>query len=177
MALILKKFKGDNCIRVYACFCCSLLCNKWRIYGILDLISSQRTALRLYRSGTAGENLLITIFDVNLQGLEEEEHPLVMETSTWVLKNSPDQALRLFESMDPPLPPTLVLSHLQEHAPQLQIIYLEQVMSQYPGSLTLDLQNELVRSHLSSLEPLRCLKGERSLSCCAVVRLDSGPFP
>ncbi len=82
------------------------------------------------------------------QSLEGVEHSLVMDCSTWILKNNPEDALKLFITLDPPLPPALVLSHLKENEPHLQMCYLEQVMQHHPELNSLDLQNELVLTHL-----------------------------
>ncbi|KAH8942321.1 hypothetical protein BDL97_14G092800 [Sphagnum fallax] len=86
-----------------------------------------------------------------LQSLEGVEHSLVMDCSTWILKNNPEDALKLFITLDPPLPPALVLSHLKENEPHLQMSYLEQVMQHHPELNSLDLQNELVQLYLSKV--------------------------
>lgn len=67
-----------------------------------------------------------------------------MDCSQWLLKNNPEEALSLFVTLDPPLPPNLVLSHLKNHGPELQVAYLEQVMEKQPEAKTLELENELV---------------------------------
>lgn len=67
-----------------------------------------------------------------------------MDCSQWLLKNNPEEALSLFVTLDPPLPPNLVLSHLKNYGPELQVAYLEQVMEKQPEAKTLELENELV---------------------------------
>jgi hypothetical protein len=86
-----------------------------------------------------------------LQSLDSLDHALIIECSQWLLKNHPDEALKLFVTLDPPLPPTLVVSHLKSNAPTLQIPYLEQVMELRPETRSLELENELVQLYLSKV--------------------------
>lgn len=78
------------------------------------------------------------------QALDSVDHALIIDCSQWLLKNHPEEALNLFVTLDPPLPPSLVLSQLKSSAPTLQVSYLEQVMERRPETRSLDLENELV---------------------------------
>jgi hypothetical protein len=78
------------------------------------------------------------------QSLDSADHALIIDCSQWLLKNHPQEALNLFVTIDPPLPPSLVLSHLKNNAPDLRIPYLEQVMERRPETKSLELENELV---------------------------------
>lgn len=91
-----------------------------------------------------------------LQSVKERDPSLVLEASTWMLKNEPEHALRLFIQMKPPLPTKLVLSHLKAHAPHLQTTYLENVLSDESGGDSAYLQNELVLSYFQCSTFLGC---------------------
>lgn len=82
------------------------------------------------------------------QALDSVDHDLVIDCSQWLLKSHPEDALNLFVTYDPPLPPSLVLSNLKSNAPNLQIPYLEQIMERRPETRSLELENELVWSDI-----------------------------
>lgn len=86
-----------------------------------------------------------------LQSLDSADHALIIDCSQWLLKNHPQEALNLFVTIDPPLPPSLVLSHLKNNAPDLRIPYLERVMERRPETKSLELENELVQLYLTKV--------------------------
>ncbi|XP_024386372.1 vacuolar sorting protein 39 [Physcomitrium patens] len=86
-----------------------------------------------------------------LQALDSVDHDLVIDCSQWLLKSHPEDALNLFVTYDPPLPPSLVLSNLKSNAPNLQIPYLEQIMERRPETRSLELENELVQLYLTKV--------------------------
>ncbi|EFJ23179.1 hypothetical protein SELMODRAFT_442906 [Selaginella moellendorffii] len=86
-----------------------------------------------------------------LQPLGGQDQTLIMELSTLILKLSPDQAMKLFTSTNPPLPPKYVLLKLKAHAPDLQIVYLEEMVKHNPDSLSAEFQNELILLYLSNV--------------------------
>ncbi|KAJ7282158.1 hypothetical protein O6H91_Y358400 [Diphasiastrum complanatum] len=86
-----------------------------------------------------------------LKPLGGQDSELILEHSNWLLKNFPEQAVILLGSMDPPISPNLVSSHLKEHAPSLQSMYLEQMLKHDAKSLSSELQNELVQLYLSQV--------------------------
>ncbi|KAG0561985.1 hypothetical protein KC19_9G108400 [Ceratodon purpureus] len=86
-----------------------------------------------------------------LQSLDSVDHALIIDCSQWLLKNHPQEALNLFVTIDPPLPPSLVLSHLKSNATELQVPYLEQVMERRPETRSMELENELVQLYLTKV--------------------------
>jgi hypothetical protein len=53
-----------------------------------------------------------------------EMQTLVLEFSVWVLQSDPAAGLRLFSSLTPPLPLSVVLPHVKQHAPEVAMGYV-----------------------------------------------------
>ncbi|GLJ18916.1 hypothetical protein SUGI_0338060 [Cryptomeria japonica] len=86
---------------------------------------------------------------------------LVLDCSTWILEACPQQTIELFSSTDPPLPPNLVSSYLKQHAPHMQVTYLEHMLALHGNALSSSLQNELVQIYLVKvLDEYAELKGQ-----------------
>ncbi|KAG9444669.1 hypothetical protein H6P81_016009 [Aristolochia fimbriata] len=74
---------------------------------------------------------------------------LVLEFSLHALESCPAETIGLFLSGN--IPPDLVNSYLKQHAPKLQATYLELMLATNEGSISSNLQNELVQIYLSEV--------------------------
>eukprot|EP00250_Pteridium_aquilinum_P027633 c3535_g1_i1 orf=204-3350(-) len=86
-----------------------------------------------------------------LKKLGGQDPSLILDSSIWLLKTCPDQAMGAYMSMDPPLPADVVNMYLKEKFPELQAMYLEHLMEYDKVNFTAGLQNELVNNYLEKL--------------------------
>ncbi|XP_072972128.1 vacuolar sorting protein 39 [Typha angustifolia] len=85
---------------------------------------------------------------------------LVLESSLHVLESCPTETIELFLSEN--VPADLVNSYLKQHAPYMQSMYLELMLSMSENGINPNLQNELVQIYLSEvLEWYKDLKEEQ----------------
>ncbi|XP_062214782.1 vacuolar sorting protein 39-like [Phragmites australis] len=94
-----------------------------------------------------------------LRPLCRSDPMLVLESSLYVLERNPSDTIELFLSEK--VPADLVNSYLKQHAPNLQSIYLELMLSMSESGINPNLQNELVQLYLSEvLDWYKILKEE-----------------
>ncbi|KAI5082169.1 hypothetical protein GOP47_0001912 [Adiantum capillus-veneris] len=98
-----------------------------------------------------------------LKKLGGQDPFLILESSVWLLKTCPEQAMGAYTSMDPPLPADTVNKYLKEKFPELRVLYLEHLMKHDNEKFKADLQNELVTIYLAEvLEECSKLQEESS---------------
>lgn len=86
-----------------------------------------------------------------LKKLGGQDPSLILDSSIWLLKTCPEQAMGVFTSMDPPLPADTVNKYLKVKYPELQVLYLEHLMEHDMLSFTAGLQDELVNIYLEKV--------------------------
>ncbi|KAK6922718.1 Vacuolar sorting protein 39/Transforming growth factor beta receptor-associated domain 1 [Dillenia turbinata] len=84
-----------------------------------------------------------------LQPLCGTDPMLVLEFSMLVLESCPDQTIELFLSGN--IQADLVNSYLKQHAPSMQAMYLEHMLSMNENGISGNLQNEMVQIYLSEV--------------------------
>lgn len=86
-----------------------------------------------------------------LKKLGGQDPFLILESSVWLLKTCPEQAMGAYTSMNPPLPADTVNKYLKEKFPELQGLYLEHLMKHDKDNFTADLQDELMNLYLGKV--------------------------
>eukprot|EP00249_Psilotum_nudum_P022700 c28613_g1_i1 orf=68-3187(+) len=110
-------------------------------------VESDSTSVSIEESQQHGPDAIIEY----LKKLGGNDPLLILKSSAWLLKSYPVKAMNLFTSINPPLPADLVNGYIKEHAPELQAMYLENVMINDPKNLSSKLQNELVIAYLEKV--------------------------
>ena len=88
-----------------------------------------------------------------LCGLGKQNMDLILEFSRWVLQVSPDASLKIFtepRSEETSLPPSVVLAHIKQLAPQNIVPYLEHVINVQKDT-TPEFHNELLLNYLDNI--------------------------
>lgn len=80
-----------------------------------------------------------------------QDPSLILDSSIWILKTFPEQAMGAYTSIDPPLPAEIVNTYLKEKFPELQVMYLEHLIANDKVNFAAVLQNELVHIYLEKV--------------------------